>query len=221
MIIKAGDVIMKKLVLIGAGGHCKVIIDIIGSSYEIVGITDNDVVKHGKNFYGQNVIGNDDILRYIYQQDTKLALITVGSIGESKLRERLFDYAKDIGFDFPNILSKNVIVSPSIIMGIGNVLMDSAIIHADTAIGDNNIINTGAIIEHDCVIGSHVHVAPGARISGGVNIGDGSHIGIGATVIQGIRIGKNSVIGAGAVVIRDVEDNTTVVGVPAKPTLLK
>lgn len=200
----------------GAGGHFKVVYDIVKDIYDVVGVTDADKSKEGLNFYGCRVIGNDEILRYIYQQGTTNAIITVGSITDCGLRKKLFETCKGMGFHLPDIISQNAIVADSVQMGEGNVIMDMAVLHGDTRIGSNCIINTGAIVEHDCIIGNHVHVAPGAKIAGSVEIGAESHIGIGAVVIQGVKIGKNAIVGAGAVVIRDVPDWTTVVGVPAK-----
>jgi sugar O-acyltransferase, sialic acid O-acetyltransferase NeuD family len=208
---------LEKLVLVGAGGHFKVVFDIVKSQYDIFGVTDADESKEGSVFYNCRVIGNDEKLRYIYQQGVPNALITVGSITDSNLRQSLYKMCKDIGFHLPNVISPKAIISDSVQLGEGNVIMDMAVLHGDTRIGSNSIINTGAIIEHDCVIEDHVHVAPGAKLAGAVTVGGGSHIGIGAVVIQGICIGKNSIVGAGAVVIKDVPDGETVIGVPAKP----
>jgi sugar O-acyltransferase (sialic acid O-acetyltransferase NeuD family) len=206
----------EKLVLIGAGGHCKVVIDIANDIYHIYGITDISTEKHGSQFYGINVIGNDDKLRYIYQEGVNNALITLGSVGDSSIREKLFHYARNIGFKMINAISMKAIISESVTFGLGNVIMDGAIIHADCTIFDNTIINTGAIIEHDCKIESHAHISVGAKLGGGVEIGKGSHIGMGASIIQGITVGKNCIIGAGAVVIGHIPDNSTAVGVPAR-----
>ena len=207
---------MDKIILIGAGGHCKVVIDAIGAQYEVVGITDIDKTKQGTKFFGAEVLGNDDILPIIYSRGISNALITLGSIGDSRLRSKLYSYATSIGFKMINAISESAIVSKSVKLGNGNAILNGVMINADTVIGDNCIINTAAVIEHDCIIGDHVHISPGALLAGGVEVGDKTHIGIGAKIIQGIRIGENCIIGAGAVVIRDVPDNTVCVGVPAK-----
>lgn len=207
---------MDKIILIGAGGNSKVVIDMLKGKYHLVGITDIDKTKHGKLFYDVKVLGNDDILKALYAQGVMKALVTLGSIGESSIRKKLFDLAKAIGFEIVNAVSSNAIVSESVTMGCGNIIMDHAIIHADTSISNNTIVNTGAILEHDCIIGHHVHIAPGANIAGGVSIGEETHIGIGASVIQGINIGKNCMIGAGAVVVDDIPDKSLAVGIPAK-----
>jgi len=210
---------MEKIILVGAGGHFKVVYDIVKSKYEVIGVTDADKCKESTIFYGCRVIGNDEVLRYIYGQGTQNALITVGNIINSDLRRKLFDLCLEIGFKLPNVISENAVVAESVKMGVGNVIMDMSVVHGDTRLGSNCIINTGSIIEHDCIIGSHVHVAPGAKLAGSVVVEDGVHIGIGAVVIQGIRLGKNSIVGAGAAVIRDVPEGATVVGIPAKPLI--
>lgn len=206
----------KKIVLIGGGGHCKVVISILKKldSFEISGIVDN--YKAGSLISGIKIIGTDNDLRDIYKSGIHNALITVGSIKDNTKRYRLFNMAKEIGYKFPVIISPEAIVDESVKIDEGTVIMPGSIINVDTSIGKNCIINTGTIIEHDCKIGDHCHIAPGVHISGAVNIGESSFIGIGATIIQGIKIGKNVTIGAGSLVIKDISNDVIAVGNPAK-----
>jgi len=192
----------KKIVLIGGGGHCKVVISILKNldNFEIVGIVDN--YKEESFISGIKIIGTDDDLKDIYKSGIHNALITVGSIKDNT--------------NFPVIISPEAIVDKSVKIDEGTVIMPGSIINIDSSIGKNCIINTGAIIEHDCKIGNHCHIAPGVHISGEANIGGLSFIGIGATIIQGINIGKNVTIGAGSVVIKDIPDNIIAIGNPAK-----
>jgi acetyltransferase EpsM len=95
--------------------------------------------------------------------------------------------------------------------------MAGVIVNASVEIGNHCIINTAAVIEHDCTIKDYVHICPNATLAGNVTIGEGAQIGVGAKVIQGVKIGKWSIIGAGAVVTKDIPDNCTAVGIPAKP----
>jgi len=206
----------KKIVLIGGGGHCKVVISILNKldNFEIAGIVDN---YKAKSFIsGIKIIGTDDDLKDIYKSGIHNALITVGSTKDNAKRYRLFNMAREIGYKFPVIISPEAIVDESVKIGEGTVIMPGSIINIDSSIGKNCIINTGAIIEHDCKIGNHCHIAPGVHISGEVNICELSFIGIGTTIIQGIKIGKNVTIGAGSVVIKDISDNVIAVGNPAK-----
>jgi len=206
----------KKIVLIGGGGHCKVVISILKKldNFEIVGIVDN--YKADSFISGIKIIGTDDDLKDIYKSGIRYALITVGSVKDNTKRCKLFNLAKKIGYEFPVIISPEAIVDESVKIGEGTVIMPGSIINIDSSIGKNCIINTGAIIEHDCKIGNHCHIAPGVHISGVVNVGELSFLGIGATIIQGITIGKNVTIGAGSVVIKDIPDNIIALGNPAK-----
>ncbi len=205
-----------KIILIGGGGHCKVVISILKKldNFEIAGIVDN--YKVGSLINGIKIIGTDDDLRDIYKSGIHNALITVGSIKDNTKRYRLFNMAREIGYKFPIIISPEAIVDESIKINEGTIIMPGSILSIDSSIGKNCIINTGAIIEHDCKIGNHCHVAPGVHISGAANIGELSFIGIGATIIQQIKIGKNVTIGAGSVVIKDIPDNIITLGNPAK-----
>jgi len=206
----------KKIVLIGGGGHCKVVISILKKldNFEIAGIVDNYKAK--VLISGIKIIGTDDDLKDIYKSGIHNALITVGSTEDNTKRYRLFNMVREIGYKFPVIISPEAIVDESVKIDEGTVIMPGCIINIGSSIGKNCIINTSAIIEHDCKIGNHCHIAPGVHISGVVNIGELSFIGIGATIIQGITIGKNVTIGAGSVVIKDIPDNVIAVGSPTK-----
>ena len=206
----------KKIILIGGGGLCKVVISILKKldNFEIAGIVDN--YKAGSLISGIKIIGADDDLKDIYKSGIDNALITVGSIKDNTKRYKLFNMVREIGYEFPVIISPEAIIDKSIRIDDGTVVMTGSIINIGSSIGKNCIINTGAIIEHDCKIGDHCHIASGVHISGAVEIDKLSFIGIGATIIQGITIGKNVTIGAGSVVIKDIPDNVTAVGNPAK-----
>ncbi len=206
-----------KIVLVGGGGHCKVVASIFKEKdeFEIVGISDlGDNV--GKTVLGIPVKYTDFQLKNLYDSGVKSAIVTLGSVGDPEKRVRLFKLLKETGFNLPVVISKYAIVSEDVKIGEGTVIMPGVIINPGTVIGKNVIINTGSIIEHDCVIGDHVHIAPGVVLSGGVKIGCCSHIGTGAIVIQNISIGKNAIIGAGAVVVRNIPDGVVAKGVPAR-----
>ena len=208
--------VKKKIVLIGGGGHCKVVISILKKldNFKILGIVDN---YKAESFISRiKIMGTDDDLKDIYKSGIHYALIAVGSIKDNTKRYRLFKMAREIGYNFPVIISPEAIVDESVKIDEGTVIMPGCIINIDSSIGKNCIINTGSIIEHDCKIGDHCHIAPGVHISGAVNIGELSFIGIGATIIQGIKIGRNVTVGAGSVVIKNIPDSVIAVGNPAK-----
>lgn len=206
---------MKKIVLIGAGGHCKVIIDIIKSTneYEIIGITDNNVT--GKVF-DIPIIGKDTILESVHSTGVDYAFIAIGAINNINIRNIIYTNLKKIGFKLPVLIHRSAIVSPFSHIREGTCIMAGAIVNPGVNIEENCIVNTGSVIEHDCHIGYNTHISPNVSIAGGVNIGFNSHLGIGSTIIQERNIGNNVTIGAGSVVIKDIKDFTLVVGVPSR-----
>lgn len=205
----------KKILLVGAGGHCKVILDLLlrSKEFKVAGIIDKKE-RIGERILGVPVNGTDPDLPRFIKAGVKHCFISVGSVGDPRLRVKLYDLAKNAGFVFPNLVSPRAIVSSYASLGNGNFIAPGVIINAGSKVGDNCIINTGAIIEHDCVIGDHVHVASGSVLSGGVSVGDYTHIGTGAFVIQNLKIGERTIIGAGSVVTRDVRKNVLAYGNP-------
>ncbi len=212
----------KRVLLIGGGGHCKVVISQLKklTEFEIVGIVDN-CKPIDSLVLGIKVIGKDVDLKNFYEKGIKYALITVGSVKDNLKRAKLFEIVRKIGYKFSVVISPGALVDTSCIIKEGTVIMPGSIINVDSSIGKNCIINSGAIIEHDCKIGNHCHIAPGAHLSGDVGIGDLSFLGIGSTVIQGIKIAKNVTIGAGSVVTNDILDNRVVMGNPTRITKKK
>ena len=208
---------MGKILLIGGGGHARVLIDLIRSlgKYEIVGILDPQLEK-GSAVLGVSVLGGDRVLKGLYDQKAKNACIGIGSVNSNEKRRSLYERVSEIGFRVPELIHPKSIVSNESKIAGGVQVMAGAIIQANTFIDQNTIINTGAVVDHDCIVGKHVHICPGAVISGGCIIGDGAFIGVGSMVIQGVKIGKGTLIAAGSVVLKNVPDGATVKGVPAK-----
>ena len=204
----------EKIVVIGGGGHAKVIIELIRGSgeYEIAGILDH---RHetGDVVDGVTVLGDDAHLPALKISGMKNACIAVGSVKDNSVRKRLYKLAKDSGFYMPYLIHpKSIVLESGTNISEGVHVMAGAIVHVGSIIGENTIINTGAIIEHDCRIGKNVHICPGAVICGGSTIGDNSFIGAGATVIHLIETGKDTVIGAGAVIKKNLTDGAFVKG---------
>ncbi|OSB14042.1 acetyltransferase [Clostridium botulinum] len=207
---------MEKIVLVGAGGHCKVIIDIIRSNnaYEIMGITDKDTTE--KSLLDISIIGHDNKLKEVYKEGVKNAFLCIGALGNLNLRNKIYNNLKEIGFKLPVLIHNTAIVSKYATIGEGTCIMPGAIINSGVKIGKNCIINSGAIIEHDCIIEDNCHISPRSVLGGGVSLDKNTHISIGATVIQGVKIGCNVTIGAGAVVISSIPDNVVALGIPSK-----
>ena len=207
-----------KVVGLGAGGHAKVVIEILRShkSYELIGLLDPKPELHGKSVLGVPVLGDDDLLPVLKREGICHFFVGLGSVGDTRPRQRLFELALQYGMKPVDAVHPQAIISPSAELGEGVTIMAGAVINACARLGVNVIVNTGAIVEHDCVIGDHVHIATGARLASTVQVGNGVHIGAGATVLQCVRIGENVLVGVGAVVIRDVPPRVTVVGCPAR-----
>lgn len=204
------------LIIIGAGGHAKVLIEaLLASSAVIKGIVDSNPMLAGSCILGVPVLGGDDVV--VEFTPAQIQLVNgVGSIGLPNLRQRLYERFKILGYDFSTVIHPSAVVTSDVILGEGSQVMAGAVIQPGSHIGCNTIINTRASVDHDCIIGDHVHISPGVTLSGGVDIGAGSHIGTGATLIQGISIGCGCLVAAGAVVVKDITDGEMVRGVPAR-----
>lgn len=209
----------KKCLILGGGGHAKVVIE----SLRLTGIAiafailDVDENLWGTEVLNVPVIGGDDKLPELAASGLTYFTVGVGAIDNTAPRRRMYDLGLSHSLVPLTIVHPSALVAKSATIGAGCQVMAGAIINPGTKIGAGAIINTGAIIEHDCSLGDQAHIAPGARLGGSVHIGSGAVVGIGAVIIPSIRIGNNAMIGAGAVVVGDVPINTKVLGVPATP----
>lgn len=204
------------VIILGAGGHAKVLIDVLHASRAVIaGIVDSEPALAGSSLLSVPVLGNDDILTDFSPSEVQL-VNALGSVGLPTKRRQLFERFKGMGYFFATVVHPSAVVALDVELGEGTQIMAGAVVQPGCCIGINSIINTCVSIDHDCIIGDHVHIAPGGTLSGGVKVGTGCHLGTGATVIQGIEIGKQSLVAAGAVVIRNVCVGAKVCGVPAR-----
>lgn len=211
----------RSIVGFGAGGHARVMIEILqqDATYDLVGLLDPNPRLQGQTVLGVPVLGNDDCIRDLITKGVQHFFVGVGSVGDSSVRRRLFEQGLNFGLKPICVIHAQSIISPTAKIGRGVTILAGAIVNSGAVIGDNTIVNTGAIIEHDCVLENHVHVATGARLAGGVRVNTGAHIGIGATIRESIQIGDHAIVGAGAVVVKNVHPKIVVVGVPAQPLI--
>ena len=191
---------MKEIILIGGGGHCKSVIDVIEQEgrFKIAGIVDKPEFL-GAKVLGYSVIGDDSDLQYLAKKYT-YALVTIGQIKSPLLRINFFDLAAKFGFIQPSIISPRAYVSIHASIGSGVVIMHDVIINANTSIADNCIINSKALIEHDCKIYEHCHISTSATLNGSVVVESGCFIGSGAITKESVTIKKNSFIKAGSII---------------------
>lgn len=203
------------VIVVGAGGHCRVVLSVLRSSrnFNVIGIADRDSKNIGEEISGSVIKYSWNDFREIYERDARHAVIAIGDNNE---RKELFSRLSSIGFEIPTIIHPSAIIEKDVVLGNGCVICMGVKIGTMVFIGKNCIVYTGSIIDHEVKIGDHVFIAPGCNIAGRVTIGDCSFIGIGSTIREKITVGKNVMIGAGSVVISDISDNTTVAGVPAK-----
>lgn len=208
-----------RCVVLGAGGHARMVIDCLQASGAAApcAVLDADGARWGGELLGVPIVGGDEMLPELAGRGASCFVVGVGGTGDNAPRQRLYELGIAHHLRPLTVIHPTAHLSRHAEVGAGSVLLPGSIVNAGAKLGVNVIVNTGAIVEHDCVVGDHAHVATGARLAGAVRVGAGAHIGAGATVRQQITIGEGAVVGAGAVVVRDVASWTIVAGVPARP----
>ena len=204
----------RKILLIGGGGHCRSVLDSVISTglYDEAGIID----KEEGIFDGASVIGTDDDIPALMKDGWTSAVITVGSVGDTATRRRLYEMAKRLGLLLPAVIDPSAIVARGVIVKEGCFVGKRAVVNTGAVLDVCSIINTGAVIEHDCEIGRFAHISPGAVLCGQVKIGENTHIGAGSVLRQQVTVGGNTLIGAGSVVVSDIPANVKAFGNPCK-----
>lgn len=202
------------VVLIGMGGHARVLLEALRcSESSVLGYVNPAPVSLPDDSI--QYLGNDEhFLSNSSPEDIRL-VNGVGGVEVNVNRKEVFKRYKSIGYRFATVIHPSSVIARDVALREGSQVMAGVVIQPGSFIDSDAIINTRASIDHDCRIGKHVHLASGVTLSGHVCVGDGTHVGTGATVIQGIRIGAGSLISAGAVVICSFADNVKVAGVPA------
>lgn len=208
----------ERCVVLGGGGHARVVIDCLRSqgSPVLVGVLDAALAPSASGVDDLPVLGDDSLLPALRQQGVSHFVVGVGGVGDNTVRERLFQLGVAAGLEPAIAVHRRATVAPSAQIGAGTVVLAGAVVNPGVVIGCNVIVNTGAVVDHDCSVGDHAHVSPRATLCGRVSVAARAHVGAGAVVLQGVSIGAAAVIGLGAVVLRDVDAGQTVVGVPAR-----
>jgi sugar O-acyltransferase (sialic acid O-acetyltransferase NeuD family) len=191
------------IVVIGAGGHAKVLISTLAArGFSIAAVFDDDDTKWGMDAQGTRV-------SRIERERGGRGIIGIGDNAQRR------EMARALNFEWQTVVHPSAWVHHSVKLGRGTVVFAGAVVQPDAVIGDHVIVNTGATIDHDCVIGDYAHLAPGVHLAGSVQVGEGAFLGIGSVVIPGVKIGRWSTLGGGAVATRDLADGVVAVGVPA------
>lgn len=204
----------KKVIIIGAGGHARVIADIIlKSGDKVEGFLDDNIEVGTKidNQEGFEVLGKISASLELQEKNPKLEFII--GIGNNNIRKHI---AEEYNLKYYTAIHPTANIGFGVVIKEGTTVMANACISPSTYIGKHCIINTAAIVEHDNIIREYVHISPNATLAGTVVVGIKSHIGAGATIINNINVASNVIIGAGAVVVKDITESGTYVGVPAR-----
>ena len=204
----------KRVVIFGGGPHSKVVLDLMiqNPEFDVVGVVD----REGYTPFGLPLLSKEDDMSAILEMDIPYAFAAVGN---NRVRRIICEKAQNAGLKLVNVIAPDAVISSFSHIGSGILINHGAIVNAGAMVGDGVILNTGCSVDHDCVIGSFCHIAPGVHISGSTHVGAETLLGTGSSVIDGINIGKHVIVGGGAAVVKDIPDDCTAVGVPAKVIL--
>lgn len=203
----------RRVRVIGAGGHAKVVIATLrAAGYDVDGIFDDDPSKLGEAVLGVSVLGTvSDAVRGD-------PLPVVIALGDNSTRKRVADQLTDqLRSPWLTVAHPSVELDPSVQLGPGTVVFAGAIIQPDTVIGAHGIVNTGATIDHDCLLGDYVHIAPGVHLAGGVRLSEGVFLGVGTSAVPGVSVEGWTRVGAGAAIVDDLPGGVVAFGIPARP----
>lgn len=207
----------RPLVLLGAGGHARVVLDAVRSrgEREVVAVLDADPATRGSFVAGVEIVGDDSSLSAFPPTAYDLVVAVIG-FGTNIKRHALARELRARGYELATVVHASAIVSPAATVAAGAQVLVGAIINSGARIMQDAIVNSGAVVEHDCVVGRGAHLAPRALLGGGAQIGDEAQLGLGAVVLPQVRVGERAIVGAGTVVLSDVLADDIVVGSPAR-----
>ncbi len=204
-----------QVLILGAGGHGKVVLDVMRAAgeHKPVGFVDADPSLAGKRVGGIPVLGPPNQLRKLRQQKIARAFV---AIGDNRTRQQYMAMLRENGFELVNAIHPSATVSVTAVLGENVLVAAGAVVGTESRVADGVIVNTAAVVDHECEVDECAHLCPGSHLAGRVRIGAGALIGLGANVIQCRTVGSFATVGAGAVVITDIPEFATAVGVPAR-----
>ncbi len=206
---------MRKILILGAGGHSKVVAEIARlNQWDVVGFIDGvNPLRKGESFYGAKILGGDEVLEDLFRSNVKHVIV---AFGNNRIRVQTAQKLSGMGFKLPSAIHPSAIYAGDVEIGDGTVIAAGAVIGPSTSIGRYVIVNTQASLDHECRVCDGSHLGPGAVVTGGVLVGECAWIGAGAVISDHKKIGADSIVGAGAVVVKDVPDDVVAIGVPAR-----
>ena len=208
VLVEGGAGPAEAIVIYGAGGHARVIIDVIREGrrdLKIVGIVD-DGEDRPDEVQGVPVLGSAEMLPELRERGVKMAALGVGAVTHNALRAELYERLVRLGFQMPGLIHPRAMVEPSALVGRGAQIFAGAVVGSNVELGENVIVNSNAVVSHDCRLDDHVHLTPGALLAGNVQVGARSVIGMGVTIYLGVRVGADVVVANGNHILQDVED---------------
>lgn len=199
------------IVVIGAGGHAKVVVATLQAAGRAVSaVLDDNPARWGDLLLGVPISGPVDSIRL------RIPCRAIIAVGDNSVRRQIAERWRSV--EWINVVHPSAIVHATVALGPGSIICAGAVVQPDARIGAHAIVNTSASVDHDATVGDYAHVAPGVRLAGQVRIGDGALIGIGASVTPGVSIGSGSIVGAGSVVVHDIPERVVAMGIPARVT---
>ena len=194
------------VILLGAGGHAKVLLDVLRLDQRtVLGLVTPDLEKGSKS-HGLKVLGDDEELKQYNPSEIDI-VNGIGSLPFQQLRWRVGDKVRSWGYTLSKVIHPSAVISADVLLNEGVQVMAGCVIQTGCSIGRDSIINTGSVIDHDCEVGENTHIAPGCVLSGGVNVGMSGHIGTGTRIIQNIQVGEGTVVAAGTTLYKDADAN--------------
>jgi len=207
---------MRNAVVLGTGGHARVILSLITSlnAHKLLALVELGVKRDGESIPGVPLIADISFLGCLAEKDETDIFL---AIGNNELRSLWWRQVRNLGFCMPNLISPDALVDGTVVLGESNVICPRAFVGPHAKVGNNNLINTSAIVEHEVYIGDNCHMAPSSTIAGRCRLDDYCLLGVGATIINGVSVAKRSIIGAGATLVTNIEQPGGIyIGTPAR-----
>lgn len=204
------------IIIIGAGGHSRVVYDILRYDHnlDVISFVDNTIRGSEEAIMGVPVTGGHDVIPKLVEENNIGGFIV--AVGDNEIRCEHYNKLLEMGLEPVSAIHPEAYISKTATIGPGTVVAPGVSVSTNVEVGENSILNTGSLVDHETSIGSHTHIAPGSTVAGRVKIDEMSFIGMGSTIRDSVKVGSNVTVGAGSVVLEEVPPNVTVAGAPAE-----